>query len=106
MRGHNPSAAPEGACPVTTLRISTMAPCFNGSEAIETSHAALLSAIEPTRQAFEVCCVDDRSSDDTRSLLRGSRRRRPAHSPHGLQPELRQGSRPARRSTHGSGARS
>ncbi|WP_258308506.1 glycosyltransferase [Streptomyces sp. NWU339] len=97
--------APEGACPVTTLQISVVAPCFNESEVIETSHAALLSAVEPTRQAFEVCCADDRSGDDTRSLLRGSRRR-PAHSLHGLQPALRQGSRPARRSTHGSGARS
>ncbi|MFJ4770299.1 glycosyltransferase [Streptomyces uncialis] len=46
-------------------------PCFNESEVIEAFHTALLSAVEPTRQSFEVCYVDDGSSDGTRSLLRG-----------------------------------
>ncbi|WP_405640433.1 glycosyltransferase [Streptomyces uncialis] len=56
---------------MTTLHISIVVPCFNESEVIEAFHAALLSAIEPTRQTFEVCYVDDGSNDGTRSLLRG-----------------------------------
>ncbi|MFE0420881.1 glycosyltransferase [Streptomyces sp. NPDC058953] len=56
---------------MTTLHISVVVPCYNESEVIEAFHAALLSAIEVTQQTFEVCYVDDGSSDGTRSLLRG-----------------------------------
>ncbi|MEV3875140.1 glycosyltransferase [Streptomyces sp. NPDC049906] len=51
-------------------RVSVVVPCFNESEVIESFHTALLSAVEPTREPFEVCYVDDGSSDGTRSLLR------------------------------------
>lgn len=71
MREREQTAAPERTRPVTTLQISVVVPCFNESEVIETFHAALLSAIEPTRRTFEICYVDDGSSDGTRSLLRG-----------------------------------
>ncbi|MFD9722065.1 glycosyltransferase [Streptomyces sp. NPDC059076] len=52
-------------------QISVVVPCFNESEVIEAFHEALLSTIEATQQTFEVCYVDDGSSDGTRSLLRG-----------------------------------
>ncbi|MFE3742375.1 glycosyltransferase family 2 protein [Streptomyces sp. NPDC059096] len=34
-------------------------------------HSALLAALEPTRQTFEICYVDDGSTDGTRLLLSG-----------------------------------
>jgi polyisoprenyl-phosphate glycosyltransferase len=54
---------------VIALQFSVVVPCFNEAEVIETFHATLLSAIEPMRQSFEVCYVDDGSSDRTRALL-------------------------------------
>ncbi|MFF2022072.1 glycosyltransferase [Streptomyces sp. NPDC058171] len=56
---------------MTTPQISVVVPCFNESEVIEAFHTTLLSAVEPTRETFEVCYVDDGSSDGTRSLLSG-----------------------------------
>ncbi|MFF5563105.1 glycosyltransferase [Streptomyces sp. NPDC012623] len=54
---------------MTALQVSVVVPCFNEAEVIETFHAALLQAMEPTRQTFEICYVDDGSGDRTRELL-------------------------------------
>ncbi|MFI1889264.1 glycosyltransferase [Streptomyces jumonjinensis] len=62
---------------MTVLQISVVVPCFNDSEAIEAFHSALLSALESTRQTFEVCYVDDGSGDRTRALLSGLARADP-----------------------------
>ncbi|MBT2365476.1 glycosyltransferase family 2 protein [Streptomyces sp. ISL-10] len=49
---------------------SVVVPCFNESEVIEAFHEALLSALEPTGTAFEICYVDDGSNDRTRLHLK------------------------------------
>ncbi|MEV7422119.1 glycosyltransferase [Streptomyces sp. NPDC091212] len=54
---------------MTALQVSVVVPCFDEAEVIETFHAALLLAMEPTRLAFEICYVDDGSGDRTRELL-------------------------------------
>ncbi|WP_037728434.1 glycosyltransferase family 2 protein [Streptomyces scopuliridis] len=54
---------------MTTPQISIVVPCFNESEVLGTFHITLLAALEPTRQTFEICYVDDGSVDGTRRQL-------------------------------------
>ncbi|GAA2222810.1 hypothetical protein GCM10010232_04050 [Streptomyces amakusaensis] len=49
--------------------ISIVVPCFNESEVIETFHATLIGVLESTGKSFELCYVDDGSSDHTRAHL-------------------------------------
>ncbi|MEU0627886.1 glycosyltransferase [Streptomyces sp. NPDC005989] len=49
-----------------TCQVSIVVPCFNEDEIIEVFHRALISSLEPTRRTFEICYVDDGSSDRTR----------------------------------------
>ncbi|MFI9624835.1 glycosyltransferase [Streptomyces sp. NPDC052042] len=49
-----------------TCQVSVVVPCFNEDEVIEAFHRALISVLEPTRRTFEICYVDDGSSDRTR----------------------------------------
>ncbi|MFH8471629.1 glycosyltransferase [Streptomyces sp. NPDC018000] len=51
-------------------QVSVVVPCFNEDEVIEAFHRALISALEPTRRTFEICYVDDGSSDRTRARIR------------------------------------
>ncbi|MEV6397468.1 glycosyltransferase family 2 protein [Streptomyces sp. NPDC051907] len=50
--------------------VSVVVPCFNESEVIDAFHAELVAALEPTGTAFEVCYVDDGSSDLTAEHVR------------------------------------
>ncbi|MGW6746067.1 glycosyltransferase family 2 protein [Streptomyces sp. NPDC055025] len=52
------------------LQVSIVVPCFNESEVIGTFHTALVTALEPTGQTFEICYVDDGSGDRTEQRLR------------------------------------
>ncbi|MFJ2883895.1 glycosyltransferase [Streptomyces sp. NPDC086796] len=52
-----------------TCQVSVVVPCFNEDEVIEAFHRELVSALEPTRQTFEICYVDDGSSDRTRARI-------------------------------------
>ncbi|MER5357504.1 glycosyltransferase [Streptomyces sp. NPDC002785] len=52
-----------------TCQVSIVVPCFNEDEVIEAFHRALISALEPTRRTFEICYVDDGSSDRTRARI-------------------------------------
>ncbi|MFE9890580.1 glycosyltransferase [Streptomyces scopuliridis] len=56
---------------MTPCQVSVVVPCFNESEVIEAFHTELIAILEPTRQTFEVCYVDDGSSDRTRARLIG-----------------------------------
>ncbi|MFF8959476.1 glycosyltransferase family 2 protein [Streptomyces sp. NPDC014894] len=49
--------------------ISIVVPCFNESEVIETFHTTLVGVLESTGKSFELCYVDDGSSDHTRAHL-------------------------------------
>ncbi|MEU3188881.1 glycosyltransferase family 2 protein [Streptomyces sp. NPDC006923] len=51
------------------LQVSVVVPCYNESEVLGAFHTALVAALEPTRQSFEICYVDDGSSDRTRRQL-------------------------------------
>ncbi|MFD9220047.1 glycosyltransferase family 2 protein [Streptomyces sp. NPDC060064] len=55
---------------MTTVHTSVVVPCFNESEVIDAFHTALVAALESTGTAFEICYVDDGSSDHTRMHLR------------------------------------
>ncbi|MET7617954.1 glycosyltransferase family 2 protein [Streptomyces sp. NPDC005408] len=55
---------------MTTVHTSVVVPCFNESEVIDAFHTALVAALESTGTAFEICYVDDGSSDRTRIHLR------------------------------------
>lgn len=55
---------------MTTVHTSVVVPCFNESEVIDAFHTALVAALESTGTAFEICYVDDGSSDHTRIHLR------------------------------------
>ncbi|GLF97227.1 glycosyltransferase family 2 protein [Streptomyces yaizuensis] len=50
-------------------QISIVVPCFNESEVIETFHTTLVGVLEPTGREYEICYVDDGSSDHTRAHL-------------------------------------
>ncbi|MER7047411.1 glycosyltransferase family 2 protein [Streptomyces jumonjinensis] len=50
-------------------QISIVVPCFNESEVIETFHATLIQVLETTGKTWELCYVDDGSSDHTRAHL-------------------------------------
>ncbi|MEV6792005.1 glycosyltransferase family 2 protein [Streptomyces sp. NPDC051320] len=52
------------------VHLSVVVPCFNEAEVIDTFHTALVAALEPTRETFEICYVDDGSSDRTLQRLR------------------------------------
>jgi polyisoprenyl-phosphate glycosyltransferase len=52
------------------VHLSVVVPCFNEAEVIDTFHTALVAALEPTRETFEICYVDDGSSDRTLHRLR------------------------------------
>lgn len=52
------------------VHTSVVVPCFNESEVINAFHAALITALEPTGTAFEICYVDDGSSDRTGAYVR------------------------------------
>ncbi|MFF2650156.1 glycosyltransferase [Streptomyces sp. NPDC058045] len=51
-------------------RISIVVPCFNEEEVINTFHSALTSVLAETQRSFEICYVDDGSSDTTCARLR------------------------------------
>ncbi|MEU8587310.1 glycosyltransferase family 2 protein [Streptomyces sp. NPDC048664] len=55
---------------VPGIRISVVVPCFNEGEVIGAFHTALTAALEKTGEHFEVCYVDDGSTDDTLENLR------------------------------------
>ncbi|WP_284350081.1 glycosyltransferase family 2 protein [Streptomyces sp. A 4/2] len=52
------------------VHLSVVVPCFNEAEVIDAFHTALVAALEPTRETFEICYVDDGSSDQTLRQLR------------------------------------
>lgn len=52
-----------------TCQVSVVVPCFNEDEVIDAFHGELLSALEATRRTFEICYVDDGSSDRTRTRI-------------------------------------
>ncbi|MCX4547324.1 glycosyltransferase family 2 protein [Streptomyces sp. NBC_01387] len=52
------------------MHLSVVVPCFNEAEVIDAFHTALVAALEPTRETFEICYVDDGSSDQTLRQLR------------------------------------
>ncbi|WP_328540435.1 glycosyltransferase family 2 protein [Streptomyces sp. NBC_00344] len=52
------------------VHLSVVVPCFNEAEVIDAFHTALLAALEPTGHPFEICYVDDGSSDSTLGRLR------------------------------------
>lgn len=54
---------------MNTCQVSVVVPCFNEDEVIEAFHRALVSVLEPTRRTFEICYVDDGSSDRTRARI-------------------------------------
>jgi glycosyltransferase involved in cell wall biosynthesis len=51
-------------------QVSIVVPCYNESEVIDAFHTALVAALEPTGRSFEICYVDDGSSDPTGLRLR------------------------------------
>lgn len=51
-------------------QLSIVVPCYNESEVIDAFHSALILSLEPIGQSFEICYVDDGSSDLTRTRLR------------------------------------
>ncbi|WP_418958637.1 glycosyltransferase family 2 protein [Streptomyces tritici] len=52
------------------VRVSIVVPCFDESEVLDAFHTALLAALEPLGESFEICYVDDGSGDPTRERLR------------------------------------
>ncbi|MFF1747077.1 glycosyltransferase family 2 protein [Streptomyces mirabilis] len=54
---------------MTTVHTSVVVPCFNECEVIDAFHPALVTALESTGTVFEICYVDDGSSDRTRLYL-------------------------------------
>ncbi|MEV8424557.1 glycosyltransferase [Streptomyces niveus] len=55
---------------MTECQVSIVVPCFNEEEVVSTFHHSLISVLETTRRPFEICYVDDGSSDTTRAQLR------------------------------------
>ncbi|MER6996828.1 glycosyltransferase family 2 protein [Streptomyces sp. NPDC000410] len=53
------------------VQLSVVVPCFNEGEVIDAFHTALLAALGPTGESFEICYVDDGSEDGTLECLRG-----------------------------------
>ncbi|MFF9318685.1 glycosyltransferase [Streptomyces sp. NPDC014735] len=49
-----------------TCQVSVVVPCFNEDEVIDAFHRALICALGSTHRTFEICYVDDGSSDRTR----------------------------------------
>src|SRR5262245_17447701 len=58
-------------------KLSVVVPFYNESENILRMHLAIVGAIEPLGQAFEMVFVDDGSKDDTLELAIGLARRDP-----------------------------
>ncbi|MFF9684907.1 glycosyltransferase [Streptomyces sp. NPDC014623] len=54
---------------MTDLQLSVVVPCYNEAEVVRSFHAALLAVLERLGETFEICYVDDGSSDGTRLLL-------------------------------------
>ncbi|WP_093797349.1 glycosyltransferase family 2 protein [Streptomyces sp. Wb2n-11] len=52
------------------VQVSIVVPCFNESEVLEVFHETLVTALEPVGATFEICYVDDGSTDRTTVLLR------------------------------------
>ncbi|MFE2373254.1 glycosyltransferase family 2 protein [Streptomyces sp. NPDC059398] len=52
------------------VHLSVVVPCYNEAEVIGDFHTALVTALEPTGETFEICYVDDGSGDRTLSELR------------------------------------
>ncbi|WP_328320599.1 glycosyltransferase family 2 protein [Streptomyces sp. NBC_00388] len=52
------------------VHLSVVVPCYNEAEVIGSFHTALVTALEPTGETFEICYVDDGSGDRTLSELR------------------------------------
>ncbi|WP_256107517.1 glycosyltransferase family 2 protein [Streptomyces sp. ODS05-4] len=52
------------------VQLSVVVPCFDESEVIDAFHTALLAALVPAHVSFEICYVDDGSSDRTVEHLR------------------------------------
>ncbi|MEV8410009.1 glycosyltransferase [Streptomyces niveus] len=55
---------------MTECQVSIVVPCFNEEEVVGVFHHSLVSVLETTRRPFEICYVDDGSSDTTREQLR------------------------------------
>ncbi|MFF4745145.1 glycosyltransferase family 2 protein [Streptomyces sp. NPDC047980] len=51
-------------------QLTVVVPCFDESEVIDAFHAALVAALQPTGERFEICYVDDGSDDGTAERLR------------------------------------
>ncbi|MFJ3695335.1 glycosyltransferase family 2 protein [Streptomyces sp. NPDC090052] len=52
------------------VHLSVVVPCYNEAEVVGAFHTALVAALEPTGETFEICYVDDGSGDRTLSELR------------------------------------
>ncbi|WP_406135864.1 glycosyltransferase family 2 protein [Streptomyces sp. NBC_01089] len=52
------------------VHLSVVVPCYNEAEVIGDFHTALVAALEPTGETFEICYVDDGSGDRTLNELR------------------------------------
>ncbi|WP_432075039.1 glycosyltransferase family 2 protein [Streptomyces wuyuanensis] len=51
-------------------QLTVVVPCFDECEVIDAFHSALVAALEPTGEPFEICYVDDGSGDGTADRLR------------------------------------
>ncbi|MFF6984005.1 glycosyltransferase family 2 protein [Streptomyces sp. NPDC008343] len=51
-------------------QVSIVVPCFNENEVIDAFHAAVVASLEPTGRSFEICYINDGSSDGTGLRLR------------------------------------
>ncbi|MEU1125756.1 glycosyltransferase [Streptomyces sp. NPDC005899] len=54
---------------MTGLQLSVVVPCFNEAEGIGAFHATLVAVLDGLGETFEICYVDDGSTDRTRLLL-------------------------------------
>lgn len=52
------------------VHLSVVVPCYNEAEVIGDFHTALVAALEPIGETFEICYVDDGSGDRTLNELR------------------------------------
>ncbi|MEV7087674.1 glycosyltransferase [Streptomyces sp. NPDC093085] len=56
---------------MTTPQLSVVVPCFNEAAVIERFHAAVGAVLGPAGLDYEICYVDDGSTDRTRDILGG-----------------------------------
>ncbi|WP_327575879.1 MULTISPECIES: glycosyltransferase [unclassified Streptomyces] len=56
---------------MTTSQLSVVVPCFNEAAVIERFHSAVGDALGPSGLDYEICYVDDGSTDHTRDIICG-----------------------------------